>query len=487
LIVPLFVEDNDLTLPRCDDEQRRPGEDSSLLPGGGSARALSEPIRDHVGGLLFDRPNDCEMYSVIVGLHLVENNLADAFFDEHVDVGGISSAERDDATPSPVLDTSWKLIHDKISHDRWLTLVESILRRIHVVSMEHPLSEYAARQVPHLTAQELARVAAEALGVTSLPSSPPLSALAVQKKLRERSEPRLYAVVMDPGEEKTPVHSCVPTAVLELVRTDRETGVAVTALYDVEEDANLTASRLSDTDSVEEREGMMMRRTGRSCGCLRCRFETTTSEDLLGMTGPDATLLGRYYLSKGQLDTAKRLYRHAVEKSPDVADIWHALGAIELSEGHFLNAQRIWKQAAEKQPHACQEHEGISLQLEKIRAYSYLEPPQTGLPSDVTWESPVERAFVATVLDKATCEQVIRWAEQGTWTQQRHYAVPTHDVPVHTVPTLLQWFQNEFMPVACSLLAKQFDSTPNYYVHDAFCVRYEADKASNHLPVRKLR
>jgi predicted 2-oxoglutarate/Fe(II)-dependent dioxygenase YbiX len=33
------------------------------------------------------------------------------------------------------------------------------------------------------------------------------------------------------------------------------------------------------------------------------------------------------------------------------------------------------------------------------------------------------------------------------------------------------------------LMAKQFACSTNFFVHDAFCVRYAAEKSTNHLPV----
>jgi hypothetical protein len=129
----------------------------------------------------------------------------------------------------------------------------------------------------------------------------------------------------------------------------------------------------------------------------------------------------------------------------------------------------------------------MRLQIAKLEAYGYLRPRSTvdSIPRELTWKTPVQGAFVTPLLDSTTCRQVIAWAESGEWTQQRHYAVPTNDVPVHTVPPLLAWFNDWFSRHVCPLLAQQFQTTEanHYYVHDAFCVRYQADEVSNHLPV----
>jgi hypothetical protein len=54
---------------------------------------------------------------------------------------------------------------------------------------------------------------------------------------------------------------------------------------------------------------------------------------------------------------------------------------------------------------------------------------------------------------------------------------------VHTVEPLLNWFSRWFNEEMRPLMARQFVSSTNFFVHDAFCVRYDATEMSNHLPV----
>ena len=172
-------------------------------------------------------------------------------------------------------------------------------------------------------------------------------------------------------------------------------------------------------------------------------------------------------------------------------DICHVLGAIELTQGKFLNAQRIWKKACLDYPESTLHHSGLTTQLEKIKAYDYFAAFKTTTTTAIEFDCPVPGVFVASVVDHTTCRQIVEWAESlGEWTRQRHYAVPTHDVPVHTVPPLLQWFQHQFMkPVLQPLLARQFEiqGRGQFYVHDAFVVRYTAGSSTNHLPIRKFQ
>jgi len=213
-------------------------------------------------------------------------------------------------------------------------------------------------------------------------------------------------------------------------------------------------------------------------------------------------------MSRSNFFAAEQLYEYSLAHRPDHPDIWHARGAIALGEQNFLRANRIWQKAADEYPAIDKSHPGIALQLEKIQAYGYLdedkknnEPTLSPFASKTNWTSPVPGAFVADMLDQQTCQQIVNWAESlGDWTHQRHYAVPTHDVPVHTVKPLLDWFQSWMISQVRPVLAQQFGNSggnssssntatnntvlPNsFHVHDAFCVRYRAGSTSNYLPV----
>jgi hypothetical protein len=88
----------------------------------------------------------------------------------------------------------------------------------------------------------------------------------------------------------------------------------------------------------------------------------------------------------------------------------------------------------------------------------------------------------------------------GGWSTDRHYAVPTTDIPVHTVPKLLQWFNHLLEKKIFPSLASQFfwSSTATIgtcsntssgdvvgklkkgpkriSIHDAFIVKYQGDE-----------
>eukprot|EP00540_Astrosyne_radiata_P011213 CAMPEP_0116837578 /NCGR_PEP_ID=MMETSP0418-20121206/8727_1 /TAXON_ID=1158023 /ORGANISM="Astrosyne radiata, Strain 13vi08-1A" /LENGTH=228 /DNA_ID=CAMNT_0004467469 /DNA_START=63 /DNA_END=749 /DNA_ORIENTATION=- len=134
---------------------------------------------------------------------------------------------------------------------------------------------------------------------------------------------------------------------------------------------------------------------------------------------------------------------------------------------------------------AKQRHEGMALQLEKIKAYGYLEEPQREeiSVSAVSYTAYFDNTCFVTkepVISLSECEKVIAWAE-GNWTTNRHYAVPTLDVAVHSLPPLLQWFRRTMDQTISPLLQSQFGH--RCLVHDAFVVKYQATSKHRYLPV----
>lgn len=552
-MIPLFIAD-DVDSQLWDGLPRYQHVRTSDTGGADSKEGESNPHQPRIKRFVREilqsaEPLDQTVPAIIVALHLVfEMDPAQGRID--LKLRDCDTADDQSRILHLLLKQSWCLVQDRIDFDVWEKFVSTVCSRICVVGQEHPLIAYAVNQVPHLSPSALESVV-DILKLKTNSRSP----LAIQKLIRDRisadqdGDPVRYYAVLPPqqssnikrrqqpnnhddddlgiGDPATYIllhdlpHSCIPTAQLELLCDGT---VSLTALYDIGVFEKVSICYIRAGGTFEQRDTALQQRFGHSCHCLRCRYEMITeSDDQLTTMTIHETLsrseimkLGHYYTTQGSLIVAKRLYNLALQQQSDdaaddtaVADLCHALGAIELSMGKFLAAQRIWKQAADDYRDACYNHAGISLQVEKLKAFGYPIVQQEPLSLDLLkehadvvssleiaaesptmlrrdWESPLPGVFVVHVLDETTCQQVISWAERlGTWTQQRHYEVPTYDVPVHTVPPLLQWFQHKFMtPIMQDLLARQFDKKEHrFYVHDAFCVRYEAGCASNHLPV----
>ena len=199
------------------------------------------------------------------------------------------------------------------------------------------------------------------------------------------------------------------------------------------------------------------------------------------------------------------------------ADSWHSIGAVLLTELKFVDAQLHWKSG---DPLYEMHNDGIKIQLQKQVAYQYLQPLPTH--HQITVTTPAELSnhqgetitkiamlsrrdafgdvdFESIVAGEASslnsnncifvtkqpvvapgmCGKLIRLAQEHVarvgWTTNRHYAVPTTDIPIHDVPPLLDWFQEWMKGVCHPLLQRQFKTRQRFYVHDAFLVRYESD------------
>ena len=462
-VIPLFVESSEdlqqrRSLPRYSDDD----------PTAGKIKPLPTPVKHFVDKLLQRNLDRDIKNEIIVGFYLVANG----------DAGNCFNGDASCIEDTPLVEKSWDLIKESIEYEQWKALISFVRSRILVVAQDHPISTYASFVAPNLDHVDMEKLQGN-MHVSSI--------LAAMKKLQDSVEPRLYAVLKDAPRAEVGasfVHSCLPSCVLELKKSQ----ISVVPLYDTKE-AEVSLCLVEDLEHGEERDTAIQRRTGSSCTCPRCRYElSSTPEGVSVLSVDDATRLGHYYMSKSRFTEARALYNYALSRDKNQPDLWHALGAISLSMGNFLIAQRLWSKAAADHPSVCLEHKGIALQLEKIKCYGYLEekpmnPPVMTTKYDFVSISPAVQAFVASgIVAPRQCAQIIDWAESGCWTKQRHYAVPTHDVPIHSVPCLLAWF-NEFMVSMRPLLAKQFNTTSNFFVHDAFCVKYEATKTSNHLPI----
>jgi hypothetical protein len=518
-VIPLFIENEDkrqkwALLPGYSRYNQR--ENGSIEQQQPLDYATCQYIRDMLRSTI---PGDVIFLSIIGAMALLQQEKSDDLMGTQFNEMYVSFD--DSLISSRALRQSWQAVHTRISREHWKKLVFLVCRSMHVVHQEHPLVSYAVHVVPHLSATELNTVV-RIMKLDTTYQSP----LAVQKQLRDH-------IMVDPGPSRrylvlarpirggsTPSidqtlsyanvaypHSCMPTAHLELLPSGT---ISVTALFDCDSD-DVTLCYVPCRDDVEQRDEALQQRFASSCTCLRCRYEISESNAnpaSLNLSMSEASKLANFYLSQGGegRDTAKTLYQYALQLENATAnsrslamDVYHALGAIELSYGKFLAAQRIWSQAVLRGDEAWSEHTGISLQVEKINAYAYpmirrplndIDQSAKLLPHNVDAKllvsSPIPGVFIVPVVDKISCDQIIRWAEElGTWTKHRHYEVPTYDVPVHTIPPLLHWFQHQFMNHRMqNVLEECFEKSGRcFHVHDAFCVRYEAGLPSNHLPI----
>jgi hypothetical protein len=86
------------------------------------------------------------------------------------------------------------------------------------------------------------------------------------------------------------------------------------------------------------------------------------------------------------------------------------------------------------------------------------------------------------VVDAKACAKAIELAEAHAssnegWTTARHFAVPTTDLPVHSSPDLLKWFNGTLRDAIFPAVAQVTGAASDKLrVIDAFVVRYDASK-----------
>eukprot|EP00529_Nitzschia_sp_RCC80_P028919 CAMPEP_0113442888 /NCGR_PEP_ID=MMETSP0014_2-20120614/1848_1 /TAXON_ID=2857 /ORGANISM="Nitzschia sp." /LENGTH=337 /DNA_ID=CAMNT_0000333813 /DNA_START=85 /DNA_END=1098 /DNA_ORIENTATION=- /assembly_acc=CAM_ASM_000159 len=210
-------------------------------------------------------------------------------------------------------------------------------------------------------------------------------------------------------------------------------------------------------------------------------------------------------------DKASKLYRQCYDmiqtSTKEKADCLHSMAAVLLSQNKFAEAQRLWKDHEK----FASLHSEISVQCDKQTAYQYFQPldessiHSLGIPSynpigslissrsNSSSAKPKSIFLAKSVVEPSICNQLIEWAQDYSktnngWTTSRHYAVPTTDVPLHEVPSLLKWFQGFMAKTLFPLLHDQFrvnrtGKRNRFYVHDAFLVRYEGSGSNNFLPL----
>lgn len=404
---------------------------------------------------------------------------------------------------------AWTLVQHDISYKDWLPLYLVVRRDLRILQVPSMDPEYCLKTVFELSSDQVQQACQVLVKSKLVPSTIPCNNHALSQALLELPPTTRLVLVDSPFSTTTRSmqtittsrHSCLPNMVLEYNSTLQK--LQWIALYDIKHDESLSeylAVEKTSHNEKAQRQDALQHKFGPkyTCDCPKCAFHDTS--DSLSMT--TLLRLGHDSLVREQYEEARTWYRKVLILAQDKnssLDAWHALGATYLQQGHFLQAQQIWKQAPVSQR---EQHQGISLQVEKQHAYHYFDKNRAGTnkyenntDTTTTLQLPSYTdlfgsglCFVTDtpVLSHTDCQQVIQWAEScpQNWTTSRHYAVPTNDVPIHTVAPLLKWFTTWMDTAIYRLLQDQFQLQPNtLFVHDAFVVRYSSQRKSNHLPM----
>ena len=382
----------------------------------------------------------------------------------------------------------WALLQDHIEWRHWLTLYRIIKECLLVVNVCHPLVQYCDKVLPFLPCEEILKCWSTLEAPLNLKTcNTENTFLALSQKIQDKCQSASVGVFLfNPFVDKKryPIHSCLPYTGIEL----KSVFVNIIAMFDLEIKEELTIGYVDVSQPREGRLAELKSRFGLSfdCTCIHCCADLGKT---MLLSSKDLTRIGHLAFQHNNYERALECYKLAVTVcSQDDGDVMHAIGAVYLAQNQFLKAQRHWRDCTTKIESLSSHHPGLFLQLQKQRAFQYFRCRPETTPSTLKYQPMFNgQCFVA--VDSAVtmddCANLIAWSENAQgWTTSRHYAVPTNDIPVHQVPVLLDWFNRWMEMTIYPLLGSQFHLNPNdFYVHDAFVVRYQGLQTNNHLPV----
>jgi tetratricopeptide (TPR) repeat protein len=387
---------------------------------------------------------------------------------------------------------AWVFVSSLVTWSQWVMLYCNIRKRLCLISKPHSLISYAGTILPKLTTEELNttwEALRDSLGLKYKSSENAFFTIAREIEDQFSDFPVVIGVLpFNPAKASQQItsHSCLPNVVWDLNSDDK---FQLIALYDIASDESKLFASLVDTSlDLTARSEELRARYGQhfDCDCIRCQTERL--EGRIPSSIRDLVRMGHLSFQNNRYEDAKRYYKLALNINPTLADISHAIGALWLAQNRFLSAQEHWRDAAAAQP-AFREHEGIALQLRKQQAYRYFDSRRAASlshPPSFTTHFDGLCFMTKGVASEKECTDIIASVDSsGDWTTSRHYAVPTNDIPVHQLsPALLDWFNGWMDGTVAPLLACQFKMNSNdFYVHDAFVVRYHASKSNNYLPI----
>lgn len=344
-----------------------------------------------------------------------------------------------------------------------------------------------------------------------------------------------------------PIHSCIPTSFLDLsvssqhqqlqhhdTNLNENIHIQVVAEYDLYDCESISIDKygVSGKDFESRREIMRNRFSDPifNCQCPRCQLESAPVTEMLGLglTARQLCLIAAGYSQEGDHVQARNIYIYVIshhssliQQHQEVAssdqllgDVYYALGASFLdykdTDGEVLwaEAHRVWRQGYAFYP----DHLSLSSAVRKLELHHLFRCPinhqkfsdrsladnfycvqlAKHVNSNKNHISKSPSIFLSKMplLTPADCCSIIVDAERAAgegvgWTTSRHYAVPTTDLPIHALPSVLEIFNALMRDRIGPMLYEQFGSSltarssghsvcDNFEicVHDAFVVKY---------------
>lgn len=302
-------------------------------------------------------------------------------------------------------------------------------------------------------------------------------------------------------------HSCLPNVQVEAAWGEHRMRLTAIALRDIEPGEELRVSYVATSAPVADRQEALAAAGHRfTCGCPRCILDSTPAGErdsaMAGMEVRQLHALAKQAQERGDYGEALALLQAILRSGAPDAEAHHALGVCLLAQGDWTGAHAVWADAAQRwalyPPLRAQATKDASYWPAKDAPSASLaagDGPLQGGEAVRHIIPGVACVSAAQLISVADCAAAIAAAEAaatgGGWTTQRHYAVPTTDVPVHTVPAVLAVFnkalQQRIAPFVSAAFPDVVPSPDMLRIHDAFLVKYDAtcDGTQRFLPVHE--
>lgn len=298
-------------------------------------------------------------------------------------------------------------------------------------------------------------------------------------------------------------HSCLPNVHVEATNDRISLSAHFIAMNDIMANDTLTRSvvdyigfnRQSRVEQLQQQAFLYQRAP---CLCLRCSFEELGIETFLQQIRDDNNInlaMIRYIADLSILEydeVGLILYKTLLEIDDSVLNAY-TLGSALIELGRWTEARSVFRQAIA--PHDSD----LQSMIKSIDMYvsfnsndenNSLAPlPDPFLRINlINKRKDLKKVYVskAAVFSETDCEFVIREAEicaSVGWTNNRHKAYPTSDIPLYNCSNVLVLFNKTLQEKIFPMLASIYQCE-SIHVHDAFIVKYSSDneKIQRHLP-----
>lgn len=277
-------------------------------------------------------------------------------------------------------------------------------------------------------------------------------------------------------------HSCIPNIQLD-VSSSKPTRYGYFALRDIERGEQLRYAAVPLIPNVFARELLLLRKTGKVCECLRCLWEKRRFKHISRTQMMQLALQAQ---EEGRYADAEILLHFVISRQPRDGEALHSYGVTLLHQGKWKLAHDIWRLAFTLDG----QHQNLSKQAAKDRSYILDDSVRKYHLSFRTVA--IDEIYLTTngALSSVCSEWILaaeNIARKGRgWSTNRHKYVPTTDLPIHEIPSVLGQWNNMFQQVISPFIKERFrisNTHGNLLVHDAFIVKYDANKGQCQLPI----